>query len=179
MDKEITAVRLENLVWKEVSAMLEDEERLKRAYEQAKQQDHAAHARSRALLEEYYRSLSKLEQQLINLDRMYTDPDINMKKSAYLLQKDQFEKEKKEIQEKIEKIEKLPSNLPTEGEFEDLLEFSKKVRAKIANEDWDPTPQSKRRLLEMLHIKVVLSKDGTGKVEGWFGESSGFLYTES
>ena len=95
MDKEITAVRLENLVWKEVSAMLEDEERLKRAYEQAKQQDHAAHARSRALLEEYYRSLSKLEQQLINLDRMYTDPDINMKKSAYLLQKDQLEKDKK------------------------------------------------------------------------------------
>lgn len=179
MDKEITAVRLENLVWKEVSAMLEDEERLKRAYEQAKQQDHAAHARSRALLEEYYRSLSKLEQQLINLDRMYTDPDINMKKSAYLLQKDQLEKDKKEALEKIEKIEKLPSNLPTEGEFEDLLEFSKKVRAKIANEDWDPTPQSKRRLLEMLHVKVVLSKDGTGRVEGWFGETSGFLYTES
>lgn len=66
--------------------------------------------------------------------------------------------------------------MPSQGQFEDLENFAKSVRERIANDDWDPSPESKRQVLGLLHAKVMLSKDGTGKVTGWFGETSGFSY---
>ena len=179
MDKEITAERLETRVWDAISEMLMDKDRLRQAYDQALQLEQVNHSRSRALLEEYYRGAGKIEQQIANLTRAYTDPDIKMTKTEYLSQKSHFEAELTEIKNKIEEIEAIPSSLPTQGQFEDLERFAEKIRERVANEDWDPSPQSKRRILEMLNVKVILAKDGTGKVTGWFGETAGFLFTKS
>ena len=177
MDREITAERLEERVWNVVVEMLTNPEKLRQAYHQAQIVDQENHSRSRILLEGYYRSVGKLEQQLSNLTRAYTDPDIQMTKTEYLTQRAQLERDISELREKIEGIESTPTAVPTQGQFEDLESFAKKVNERIANEDWDPTPESKRQVLELLHAKVMLSKDGTGKVVGWFGETTGFSYT--
>lgn len=177
MDREITAVRLEERVWEAVKEMLVDTEVLRQAYYQAQQLDVENRSRSRILLEGYYRSAGKLEQQLTNLTRAYTDPDIQMTKTEYLAQRVQLDRDLTEVRAKIEEIEAVPTAVPTQRQFEDLEGFAQKVRERIANEDWDPTPESKRQVLELLHAKVVLSKDGSGKVTGWFGETSGFSYT--
>jgi len=177
MDKEVTAVRLEERVWDAVKEMLLDTEVLRQAYHQAQQLDVENRSRSRTLLDGYYRSAGKLEQQLNNLTRAYTDPDIQMTKSEYLAQRVQIERDLSEIRAKIEEIESIPTAVPTQSQFEDLESFAQKVGERIANVDWDPTPESKRQVLELLHAKVILSKDGSGKVTGWFGETSGFSYT--
>jgi hypothetical protein len=118
-----------------------------------------------------------MEQQLNNLTRAYTDPDIQMTKTEYLAQRVQLEHDLTELRGRIEEIEALPTAVPTERQFEDLESFAQKVRERIAKDDWDPTPESKRQVLELLHAKVILSKDGSGKVIGWFGETEGFSYT--
>jgi len=177
MDREITAVRLEERVWDVVKEMLLNKEILRQAYYEAQQLDLENCSRSRMLLEEYYRSAGKLEQQLNNLTRAYTDPDIQMTKTEYLAQRVQMDRNLAGIRVKIEEIEAIPTAVPTQSQFEDLESFAQKVRERIANEDWDPTPESKRHVLELLHAKVILSKDGSGKVTGWFRETTGFSYT--
>jgi DNA repair ATPase RecN len=177
MDKEVTAVRLEERVWDAVKEMLLDTDVLRQAYHQAQQLDVENRSRSRTLLDGYYRSAGKLEQQLNNLTRAYTDPDIRMTKTEYLAQRVQLDRDLIEARAKIEEIEAIPMAVPTQSQFEDLESFAQKVRERIDNEDWDPTPESKRQVLELLHAKVILSKDGSGKVTGWFGETIGFSYT--
>jgi hypothetical protein len=113
----------------------------------------------------------------MNLTRAYTDPDIQMTKTQFLAQKTQLEAELKEVQDKIKEIQPQTTDLPTANQFEELERFAEKIRNKVSNENWGPTPESKRRLLQMLHVKVFLSKDGTGRVTGWFGETDGFSYT--
>jgi len=176
MDREITAVRLEENVWNEVTDMLMNTEKLRQAYHQAQIVDQENRSRSRIHLDGYYHSVEKFEQQLNNLTRAYTDPDIQMTKTEYLSQRVQLEHELVEIHDKIKEIESASIALPSQGQFEDLENFAKSVRERIANDDWDPSPESKRQVLELLHAKVMLSKDGTGKVTGWFGETSGFSY---
>jgi len=100
-----------------------------------------------------------------------------MTKTEYLSQSLQLERELAEIHEKIEEIESVSTALPPQGQFEDLENFAKKIRERIANDDWDPTPESKQQVLELLFAKVMLLEDGSGKVIGWFGETSGFSYT--
>ena len=53
--------------------------------------------RTIALVEELYRMANKFDQQLINLTRAYTDPDIQMTKAQYLVQKNQLEAELREV----------------------------------------------------------------------------------
>lgn len=176
-NKEVTAVRLEERVWDAVKEMLLDTEVLRQAYYQAQQMDLVNRSRSHVQLDGYYRSADKFVQQLNNLTLAYTDPDIQMTKTEYLGQRVQIERELTEIRTKIEEIKAIPTAVPTQNQFEDLESFAQKVRERIDNEDWNPTPESKRQVLELLHAKIMLSKDGTGKVTGWFGETTGFSYT--
>jgi len=90
MDREITAVRLEERVWDAVKEMLLNPEILRQAYNQAQQLDLEARSRSMTLLEGYCRSAGKFEQQLNNLTRAYNEPDIRMTKTEYLAQRVQM-----------------------------------------------------------------------------------------
>ena len=177
MDKEISAHRLDDLVWDKISEMLMKPEVLREGYEQAKHYEQINRARTINLIQEMYKAANKLEQQLMNLTRAYTDPEIQMTKTQYLAQKGQFEGELREIQDEIKEIEPQATDLPTPNQLEELESFAEKIRGKLANENWEPTPESKRHLLQMLHVKVFISKDGTARVTGWFGETDGFSYT--
>lgn len=105
MDREITAVRLEDQVWSEVTDMLMNTEKLRQAYHQAQIVDQENRSRSRIHLDGYYHSVEKFEQQINNLTRAYTDPDIQMTKTEYLSQRVQLEHELVEIHDKIKEIE--------------------------------------------------------------------------
>lgn len=177
MDKEISAHRLDDLVWNKIAEMLMKPEVLREGYEQAKQYEQINRARTITLVEELYQKAAKLDQQSINLTRAYTDPDIQMTKTQYLAQRAILDAESKEVQDKILEIQPQTTDLPTPNQFEEVEKFAEKIRNKVANENWEPTPESKQRLLQMLHVKVIISKDGTARATGWFGETEGFSFT--
>ena len=78
------------------------------------------------------------------------------------------------MQGKIEENQPQMTDLPTQDQFEEMEQFAENIRRKVASEDWESSPESKRRLLQMLHVKVFIAKDGTARVTGWFGETPDF-----
>ncbi len=175
-NREITAHRIERLVWEQVSALLTDPDMLRKGYEASLEIEQSNKSHARLLLEEFYRAASKLDQQQANLMRAYLDPDIHMSKTQFLAQKSQFDSELNGIQSRIEELEPQINKLPTPTQFRDIEQFAQRIQEKISNPDWEPSPESKRRLLELLHIRVLVSLNGTAKVIGWFGETDSFSY---
>ena len=83
----MSARKLEERVWREVSQAILDPENAMKGYIGAREQQEATYRRLRAHLETLQRNLIKVQQRKDKLDRMYSDPDIGMTKSEYLTQK--------------------------------------------------------------------------------------------
>jgi len=127
-NREIRARLIEPLVWDKIVEFMLNPEKLEEGYEDAYRSEIQAQARRRALLEEMHRSSLKFEQQLANLTRAYTDPDIQMTKSQYLAQKVQIESELAALKSRINETEAHLSNLPTRNELEELKKFSARFK---------------------------------------------------
>jgi site-specific DNA recombinase len=176
LNREMSARQLDPLVWEEIQSFLLEPGSLRMGYQQALELERSNHARQRTLQTQYYGKIGKLEKQLQNLNAIYTDPDVNMTKSEYLTQRNLIENELKSVGDQIQAIDAQLSDLPTPEEYDNLEKFAEDVKARIDNEDWEPTQEIKRRILELLHVKVLVSKDRTVQVTGWFGELPGVSY---
>ncbi len=47
--------------------------------------------------------------------------------------------------------------------------FAAEVRERLAG-NYDPSPEEKRQILELLHVRVWIGIDGGVRVSGWFGQ---------
>jgi hypothetical protein len=163
-------------VWEKVEALLLDPTSLKDGYMKAVEQERAANGRQLELREILYREVGKLEQTQKNLTTAYTDPDVKMTRTEYLEQRTKIQTEIKTASTKLQEIEAQLSNLPTMEEYESLERFSEEIKERLTGKGWQPTPANKRRVLELLHLRVYLSYNGTGRITGWFGDPLGFSY---
>ena len=114
--------------------------------------------------------LVKCDKRKTKLDRMYSDPDLDMTKDEYLQQKGEIDAERGGIVTKIEaaqaelaKVE-APVNIETFDAF--MAEIGRVLRERL-----DPSPELRRQALQILHVKVLMSKHGEPDVRGWFHQN--------
>lgn len=175
-NKSISARRLEPTVWEKVEALLLDPASLKDGYNQALEHERTTNSRQLELKEILYKEVGKLEQMQRNLTAAYTDPDVKMTKPEYLEQRAKIQAELKNAAGKLQETEAQLSNLPSLEEYESLERFAEQIKERLTGAEWQPTPANKRRVLELLHIRVNLSYNGEGRITGWFGDAVGFSY---
>ncbi len=173
-NKSISARILEPIVWEKVEALLSDPASLRDGYTQALERERTANGRQAELREMLCKEMEKLEHMQRNLTSAYTDPDVKMTKVEYLEQRTKIQVDLKEKVSKLQEIDTQLSNLPSLKEYESLERFSEEIKERLIGSDWQPTPANKRRVLELLHVRIMLNYDGTGSITGWFGDPIGF-----
>jgi hypothetical protein len=170
----VSGSRIEPVVWSRIVNLILDPKTLRQGYEQSLEQQMVTRTRQEAHLEELRRGVIKLDHRNLNLTRAYTDPDIRMTKTEYLSQRQEIEEAVSSAKADIEEIEKELAKIPLPEEFEALEKFAIEVRRRIANPGWEPTQEAKRRILELLHVKVRIDENEAGYITGWFKEELGF-----
>jgi len=108
----------------------------------------------------------KIEQKRQNLNAAYIDPEIGMLKADYVAQKVQLNKELEDVLKEIDAVEDELSDLPTLAELETLEAFSAEIADSLGNGDL--APEERRKILQMLHVKVLVAIDGSMRLDGWF-----------
>ena len=167
INRTVSARVLEPIVWDEVIGILLDPDRLRKGYYASIEQQQTTIATQKSHLETLQKGLFKLEKERQNLTALYIDPEIKMTKTEYLEQRVRIDDQIKAVVEDIASTEAELASVPVPIEFESLEKFASKVREKLTC-GYDPTPEEKRHILELLHIKVHLGLDGSIRLDGWF-----------
>jgi site-specific DNA recombinase len=167
LNRHVSARILEPIVWDEIREILLDPERLVKGYRQSLEQQQATTARQRAHLETLRSQLVKFDQQRANLNAMYIDPEIELTKGEYIEQKERIEKSAAETARDIDRLREELADIPTPVELESIEVFSQKIRARLEG-NLEPPDTEKRKILDLLHVKVLIGEDGSLEVTGWF-----------
>jgi len=176
---QVSARRLEPIVWEEISGLLLDPAKLRIGYQASLAEHEKAKARQRAILTKQRKTAGTLEQKLRNLTDAYIDPDIGMTKNEYVEQREQIERQLLAAKEAIQHSERELAETPHPVDIETMESFAARVR-RVMGDDNKLTPEKQRKVLEMLHVKVVMKPDRDFKIEGWFGPPiDGLSYTTS
>jgi hypothetical protein len=84
----------------------------------------------------------------------------------------------KSANEDIERIGKELEKVPTESDLRNLEIIASKIVGALGN-NLDISPQDKRKVMEMLNLKVLISPDKRIKLEGWFTPENDGLFSTS
>lgn len=123
--------------------------------------------------------VEKLSNKRSRLQQVYLDPDIGMSKEEYLAEKRTLDDQIKSAQEEVEKTEKELSHIPSEEDLVQLEELARTITEALGY-NLDIPEGEKRRIMELLNIKVLISPDKEIKLTGFFYSSdSGLLSTSS
>ena len=134
------------------------------------EQQKASYSRLIAHRETLQKRTLNLEAQQENLTSLYIDPEVHMTRSDFLRQKERIEVEFRSLLQDIERIDAELANIPVSVDLETLETFTDAIRERLAG-DYDPSPENKRQILELLHIRVWIGLDGSVRVSGWFGQN--------
>jgi site-specific DNA recombinase len=166
-NKVITRGKIEPKVWEKVSQILLDPGSLRRGYEKMMAEQREKEALNIRHLEAIHAGIEKLHAKKNRLQAVYLDPEIGMSKEEYLGEKRVIEDQIKSTQEDIERIEKELSHIPSDNDLVALEELSRQI-VEALGENLDIPGSEKRRILELLNIKVLLSPNGKIKLTGFF-----------
>jgi len=172
----VSARILEPLVWEKLEMLLMDPQNLKQGYDEALEQERKIHSKQLDMREFIRKDITKYQKMMENLTRAYTDPDIQMTKLEYQEQRARLANDLKTAKERLSEVESQLANIPTPEEYANLDRFAEEIKNRITRPDWQPTPANKRRIMELLHARVMLDGMG-GRIVGWFGDPLGFSYT--
>ena len=170
-NRQVSARKLEPVIWDEIVSILLDPEKLRRGYEESLEQQEQSRLRYRSHFEVLQRGLVKLKQEQQNLTTLYIDPDVRMSKTEYLDHKYRIEDELRSTEQEIERVKSDLAQIPSPAELETLEIFASRIREKLEG-DYDPCPEDKRKVLDLLHVRVFLRLDGGVRIDGWFEEDS-------
>ncbi|TDA63904.1 MAG: hypothetical protein D9V45_12925 [Chloroflexi bacterium] len=174
-NRTVSARILEPMIWSKVETLLMDPQNLKEGYDQALEQERKAHSKQLEMREIIRKDITKFQKMMENLTRAYTDPDIQMTKLEYQEQRARLAIDLKTAKERLSEVESQLSDIPTPEEYANLDRFAEEIKRRITGPDWQPTPANKRRIMELLHARVILDGDN-GHIVGWFGDPLGFSY---
>jgi site-specific DNA recombinase len=177
LNRMVSARKLEPLVWEELVKLLLDPANLYKGYQESLEQHQATQARNHIELETLGKSLARFEQRRQNLTAAYIDPEIQITKAEYLEQKNQIDGEIKSIKQEIARVQAELDKIPTPAELETLEVFATTIRQQFdANQDL--TPQDKRAILDLLHVRVLINVEGKARITGLIqSPSDGVLST--
>jgi len=176
-NKYISGRVLEAVVWGKVVNILFDPASLRDGYEQNIDQEKQKQARQIKHLETIQVAIEKLKQKKNKLQTIYLDPDIGMTKAEFLEQKAALDDQMKAANMDAEKIAKELQHIPSLDDLKSIEQLAAKI-TRALGKDIDISLEDKRRIMQMLNLKVLISKDGGIRLEGWFTpESDGLLST--
>ena len=178
-NKYISGGVLEPLVWDRVVGILLNPASLREGYEQNVEQEKQKQARQIKHLDTLQTAIEKLKQKKNKLQAIYLDPDIGMTKTEYLEQKAAIDDQMKAANIEAEKIAIELQRIPSPNDLKNIERLAVKITGALGK-DLDISPEDKRRIMQMLNLKVLIFKDGDIKLEGWFApESDSLLSTTS
>jgi len=163
----ITINKLHPIVWSAVAEILFDPQSLRRGYEKMMESEREKESRNLKHLEALNTGIEKLMAKRQRLHQIYLDPDIGMSKDDYLTEKRLIEDAIAEAQGDIERIEKDLSHVPSEGDLIQLEEMAAKI-VETLGVNLDIPDSDKRKILELLNIRVFISPDRKIKLTGFF-----------
>lgn len=166
---------LEPLVWEQVTQILLNPKSLRKGYQKMMEEEEGKYDRQMRHLEVIRSGIEKLEAKKRRLQAVYLDPDIGMSKGEYLSEKKLLEEQIAAAYEDIDRIESELKKVPTEEDLQSLEELAGEIVTALGN-NLDIPPEDKRNVMEMLHIKVIISPEKNITVEGWFS-TDGLLST--
>ena len=165
---QLSATKLEAKIWTEIVAAINNPEQTRQGYAEAQAKHDALTRRQRDHLANLQANLAKAEARKVKLDRMYSDPELEMTKQEYLKQKGEIDAERKDLETRIETAQAELAKLHAPVSLETFDTFMAEIR-RILAQQVDPTPEKQRQTLQLLHVKVLMSKDaGEPEIEGWF-----------
>jgi len=176
MNKTISGRVLEPIVWEQVVNILLKPEALLEGYNRSIEQLRESQSRKLTQIEVLERALHKEKARRQKLNSAYLDPDISMTKMEYLDQKVQIENEIQSIDMDLQKLRIEVEEIPEPASLDALERFSADVLDELHTQE-EITLERKRKLFEMMHLKVILHPDGKVKLDGWFNvqEDDGLL----
>jgi site-specific DNA recombinase len=167
MNKQISTLILDKIVWDKILNILLNPMALEEGYEQMVEQQKQNKYKKIAQVETLERALVKVKQKRQNLNNAYLDPDIQMSKVEYLGQKDRFDKEAHTIEQDIENFQQELASIPQPADLETLKNFSAEIaKGLMPLEEF--TVGKKRHILELMHVKVIYHPDGRVELDGWY-----------
>jgi hypothetical protein len=165
MNRYVNAKTLESLVWNKVITFLNNPDTLSAGYQGIianQEKNNFVFIEKKIQME---KNLQKLEKQLDNLLSAYTDPDIKITKSDYIKQKDLIESKQRQLIENLHTVNNEVKPVMNQNDFDTMLEFSKKIKNQLGENNIDLTLEKKRQLLAALNARVLISIDNNVKVE--------------
>jgi hypothetical protein len=165
-------------VWDKIVSILLDPENLRVGYESCLEQQQASQERHRRRLEILQRARQKINQKQSNLMTAYLDPDIQLTKDEFIEQREMIEGEIKNLDQEIYSIEEQLSMIELPPEYETMEIFAREIRDQL-QEATKITEKDKRKIMELLHVKVFIAGDGQTWLEGWFDASKHGLSSTS
>jgi site-specific DNA recombinase len=170
---------LEPLVWDKVKSILRNPMLLREGYEQSMEQEKQKQARQIQHLEHLQTVIEKLKAKREKLQAIYLDPDVGMTKSEYIELKTPIDEQIKAAGLETENAAQELQGISSPEDLKSLEKFASKIVIALG-ENLDISPQDKRQIMQMLNLKVLISRDGIIKLEGWFApQSDGLLSTPS
>ena len=95
---------LQAKIWTEIVAAINNPEQTRQGYAEAQAKHDALTRRQRDHLANLQVNLAKAEARKVKLDRMYSDPELEMTKQEYLKQKGEIDAERKDLETRIETV---------------------------------------------------------------------------
>lgn len=167
-NKHIAARPLEVDVWGTIASAILDGDNLMRGYTESLERQKAVHAKKRSHLETLRQAAFKWEQKQENLTKAYIDPDVELSKAEYRKQKAVIQEELGRLEKEISELQEELDNATTPSDLASFEAFMAIMRREI-EQNIDPDPLEKRRILEMLRVRVEIDPDtGKNHVRGWF-----------
>jgi len=167
MNKQISNLILDTIVWGKVLGILLDPISLEAGYDQAIEQQKISMARKVAQIETLERALTKVKQKRQNLSNAYLDPDIQMPKIEYLEQKGRMDEEAHSIEEDLENLRQDIATTPQPADLDVLKEFAGEIAQGLVPVE-GLSLERKRKILDLMHVKVIYHPDGEVELDGWF-----------
>ncbi len=175
LNKWISASKIEPMVWHKVVEILLHPDSLRKGYEKMMEEEEEKQSRQIKHLETLQTGLEKINAKRARLQAVYLDPDIGMTKEEYLNEKKILDEQLGTLEEDIERIKKELAKVPTEQDLKNLEQMASRVR-ELLESNIDIADQDKRKIMEMLNLKVLIAPDRKMKIEGWFTpENNGLL----
>jgi hypothetical protein len=165
------------MIWEKVVEILLHPDSLRKGYEKMMEEEEEKQSRQIKHLETLQAGIEKINTKRARLQAVYLDPDIGMTKEEYINEKKILDEQLGTLDEDIERIEKELATVPTKEDLKDLEEMASRV-SELLESNIDISDQDKRKIMEMLNLKVLISPDKKIKIDGWFtpeNENNGLL----
>ena len=166
-NRTISARKVDPVVWDRIVEVLLDPDNLRKGYQESLDQQQTTTKRQKRRLETLERARQKHNQKGTNLIAAYMDPDIQMTKDEYIQQRAAIENELETLRAEIDLVRAHLESVEVPPEFETIEAFANEVGDQLEGEK-DLAPREKRKILELLHVRVFIPGEGELWLEGWF-----------